>query len=214
MEPELKIGQRIQVRLAYTEDEWYSSRVEDLEEEIIVIGAPLKGGAIVPIHPGELVEGFYSQHDGFFVFQAEVADRRLEPVPVLLLRRPDSVRKVQRRRHFRLPVVLPVYYEVTGAESTLKGSTLDLSGGGLSISMAEPLASGQELQLKLELPDGFAINAKGRVVSCTEVEAAVKPRRYSAGIQFLGLSPQMEERIIGYIFQEQRQRRWREAGRW
>ncbi|MGE5509298.1 MAG: flagellar brake protein [Chitinophagales bacterium] len=214
MGPDLKIGQRLQVRLAYTDDQWYSSRVEDLGDEVIVIGAPLKGGAVIPIHPGELVEGFYSQPDGFFVFQAEVLERRLEPVPVLLLRCPDGIRKVQRRRHFRLPVVLPVYYEVKGAETTLKGSTLDLSGGGLCIATGQPLKPGQELQVKLELSDGTTITAAGRVISCAEVENAPKQRRYSSGIQFVDLPAPVEERIVSFVFREQRERRWREAGRW
>jgi c-di-GMP-binding flagellar brake protein YcgR len=73
---------------------------------------------------------------------------------------------------------------------------------------------GQEVDLKLELPDGTAVTAKGRTISCTEVPDAPKQRRYSSGIQFVNLPSPVEERIVAYIFQAQRERRWREIGRW
>ncbi|MDI6870483.1 MAG: flagellar brake protein [Bacillota bacterium] len=210
----LRIGQRIQIKTADSEDEWYSSRVEDLTGETVTIAAPIKAGAVVSLPPGTLLDCHFPRDDAFYAFQAEIIQRRHLPVPVLVLRRPETVQRFQRRRLFRLPVVLPVLFKVAGSGTVQKGSTLDLSGGGVCLVAPELLAVGTELELALDLPDGFHLAARGRVVKATECEGEKGPSRYAHGVEFLDLPLPVQERIVSFVFAEQRERRRREAGRW
>lgn len=210
----LQIGKRLQIKVAYSEADWYSSRIEDLTGTEITIGAPIKGGELVPISPGTLLDCQFPQDDAFYAFQAEVLQRRTKPLPVLILRRPESVQRFQRRRLFRLPVVLPVTFTVAGAEDNpYKGQTLDLSGCGLSFVLSDPLELGVDLQLNVALPDGHVVVATGRVVKAQQVEIP-GGARYVYGVEFRDLPVTTQEQIVAYIFAEQRERRRREVGRW
>lgn len=208
----LKVGLKMQIRPAYSDQDWYTTKVEDLTDTMVTIGAPLKGGEVVPISVGTTVDCQFPRDDAFYVFQAEVIQRRFQPLPLLVLRRPDSVQRFQRRQMFRLPAVLPVQYAVAGAAQ--KGSTVDISGGGFCLSAPQPLEVGTELEAQLSFPDGYVLKAKGRVVKATQVDGERGEKRYLHGIEFLGLPGSLQERIVAFIFAEQRERRRREVGPW
>lgn len=210
----LKIGLRLQVRAADSEDEWLSSRVEDLTEETVAIGAPFKGGELVPLSPGTRVECQFAKDDAFYAFRTEIIQRRLQPIPILVLRRPMEVQRFQRRNLFRLPIILPVSFTVAGSEDIRKGTTLDLSGGGMCLAAPERLAAGTELELTVSLPDGYRLVSKGRVVNSSEGQADKGQKRYAHGVEFIDLPIPVQERIVSFIFNEQRERRRREAGAW
>ncbi len=211
---ELEIGQRIQIKVAYSEADWFPTHIEDLTETEIVIGTPIKAGELVSIATGTMLDCQFPRDDAFYAFQAEVLQRRSQPLPVLVLRRPESVQRFQRRRLFRLPIVLPASYTVPGRESKpQKGNTLDISGGGLCLVAPERLELGTETDVRVSFPDGSVVRAYGRVVKVSQV-AGEGPTRYAHGLEFRDLPAAVEERIVSFIFAEQRQRRRREVGRW
>lgn len=208
----LQIGQRIQLKSATSEDEWYPSRVEDLTEATVVVGAPLKGGAVVLFPVGGALDCQYAKDDAFYSFHTTVLERRRHPLPVLVLRRPDAVRRLQRRQMYRLPVVLPVVYKPVGSEEAHKGNTVDLSGGGLCLASDQRLERGTELELSFSMPDGCEITGRGRVVLVNEGRDGQGPPRYLHGVAFQELPEAVQERIVSFIFAEQRERRRRQAG--
>lgn len=210
----LKIGQRMQIKPAYSDNDWYSTRVEDLTETAVTIGAPLKGGSLVPISIGTMLDCQFPRDDAFYAFQAEVIHRRAFPLPVLVLQRPESVTRFQRRQMFRLPVVLPVCFVPAGGGETEKGNTLDISGGGVCLSAGRPMDLGAELKLTINLPDGTTLAAKGKVVKVIEVAGERGEKRYVHGMEFLELPVSVQEKIVTFIFAEQRERRRREVGPW
>ncbi|HHW13829.1 MAG TPA: hypothetical protein GXX28_02710 [Firmicutes bacterium] len=208
----LQIGQRIQLKAATSDNEWYPSRVEDLTEATVVVGAPLKGGVVVPFPVGGVLDCQYAKDDAFYGFQTTVLERRRHPLPILVLRRPKTVQRFQRRRMYRLPVVLPVVYKPVDGEETHKGNTLDLSGGGLCLATDERLERDTELELSFALSDGYAVEARGRVVLVNESRDGQGPPRYLHGVAFRELPEAIQERIVSFIFAEQRERRRRQAG--
>lgn len=210
----LKVGQRLQIKPAYSDGEWYASRVEDLGDTTVTIGTPLKGGALVPISIGTTLDCQFPREDAFYAFQAEVVNRRAFPLPVLILRRPESVTRFQRRKMFRLPAVLPVSFVPVGGGETGKGNTLDISGGGICLSASQPMEPGAELETTVSFPDGSNISARGRVIKVAEVAGERGEKRYVHGIEFLDLPIPVQEKIVAFIFAEQRERRRREVGPW
>jgi c-di-GMP-binding flagellar brake protein YcgR len=210
----LEIGLRLQIKAAHSENDWYSSRVEDLTEETVTIGVPIKAGVLVPLPPGSQIDCQFPKDDAFYSFRSTIMQRRHQPLPVLILRRPVEVQRFQRRKLFRLPVVLPVSFAVEGREGGQKGTTLDLSGGGVGLVAGEQLAVGTGLEVRLSLPDGYHLVAKGRVVKSVEGQADKGQKRYVHGVEFEDLPLPVQERVVSFIFNAQRERRRREIGGW
>lgn len=210
MREALEVGQRLQLKLADSDNEWYSTRLEDISETELAVGTPLKGGAIVPFRAGSVLDCQFPRDDAFYAFQSEVLRRIELPFPMLIIRRPASYQRFQRRRLFRLEMVLPIEYRVAGRQAAQKGTTVDVSGGGLCFVAPERLDTGTELEIQFTLPSGLGVKAHGRVVKVSEVEGA-NTRHYSHGVEFLGLSPAVQEQIVSAIFAEQRERRRREV---
>lgn len=97
-----------------------------------------------------------------------------------------------KRKFLRLPVESRIFIEL---ESPLVGragtgrlaacKTLNISRGGLQVSLAEPVPVGAILQICVELPDsGRPLYLAGEVRWCRPGEAQPE-REYTAGFQLL-----------------------------
>lgn len=212
MAPHIKIGQRIEIKDPLSLGDWYSTRIEDITETSMAIGAPMKGGVLVPIAVGSTVVAQFPQEDAFYSFSSELLQRRTGDLPMLVLRRPTQFDRVQRRRLYRLQVNLDVVYTVAGAKEGKKAVTVDISGGGVCLTAAEKVEPGLELDLEILLDRAGSITAHGCVVKCSELDTAGGKPRYSLGIEFMNLPGPVQEQIVSFIFAKQRERRQREMG--
>lgn len=88
------------------------------------------------------------------------------------VQRPDVVRAVQGthllilhelRRYVRVPIVLEVSMDIGGGVRHA-GLTRDISYGGLSISTWENIYPDADVETSFTLPDGSAVQVRGRVV--------------------------------------------------
>jgi len=82
---------------------------------------------------------------------------------------------IERRKHPRFKVSVPVEVHAEGSTAPLHCATSDLSLGGCYIESMYPLPAGTCLDLKLEAGDTLLISAK--VVTCDP--------QFGNGIQFL-----------------------------
>jgi c-di-GMP-binding flagellar brake protein YcgR len=86
------------------------TRVEDVEDDLIIVGAPIHRGALVPIRVGtDLVIEFKStaiSQEGRFRNVAVVERRLTDPIPLLQLRLKGEWVKTQDRRFVRVPVFI------------------------------------------------------------------------------------------------------------
>lgn len=176
------------------------------------------------LHVGDLVTGiYYDDNDKVYMFNSMVIDRMVQNIPLYKLSVPKILRRIQRREHVRVPVTMPILYKElnfdkdpssgheesreheAGQDSWKKGMALDLSGGGMNISLDKPLEENQHILIQLNT-DGLELDVKGQIVrSYTEVVLGRVSHR--AGVCFVDLAEADRDRIIGFVFKKQRDMR-------
>ncbi len=95
------------------------------------------------------------------------------------------------RRTFRVAVSLPVEL-VTGVEQTVRATTLDVSCGGFSNMLGDPLREGQEVEVSLDMGEGARpLRSHARVASVVRRGEG----RYRVSFAFVGLAEPEVERL-------------------
>ncbi|MEW8977254.1 MAG: PilZ domain-containing protein [Symbiobacterium sp.] len=192
----------------------YPTYLEAVDEQTLRVAHPMYRSALLPVMPGDEVVVEYLEGGERVGFEATVLERSSGDMPTLVLTRPEpgAIRRLQLRNFVRLDVSLPVDYAPSGTrrpasegegEAELKsGRVVNLSGGGAQLLVEEEFPVGARLDLVLHLPDRV-IPAEAEVVRhITEPHAP--PR---LGVRFTAIEERDRERIVRYIFAEQRQRR-------
>ncbi len=133
---------------------------------------------------------------------------------------------LQRRQLFRINVSLPLTFQEVRLPRRIpwdrparekmfkdlrKGQgrvfhlarTRDISGKGLSLSHRTTLRVGSELLLLIRFPN-WVLQTAGRVTSVRH-----RADNVTAGVEFVGLSPRDQDRIVHFVFSEERRRRRR-----
>ncbi|OPZ84169.1 MAG: Flagellar brake protein YcgR [Firmicutes bacterium ADurb.Bin419] len=118
--------------------------------------------------------------------------------------------KIQRREFFRFDCCIPVNYrefefteEKTDQDKKFMDTvTRDLSGGGLCMRLKEPVEVNKLLECELYIPD--RVSFIGRVVRFTKYDSLQGSYRYEIGVVFEKIDKIGREKVISYIFQEQR----------
>lgn len=203
----LTIGQRLQVTW---KNRVYSSLLLDVGNTYLDIGVIQCLGEQIYLAPGALVTiGFGVPDRGYYRFNSTVIEEIAEPGPAVRLAYPTQIERVQQRKHYRLPVLIPFSFRVINdlkshrALITCQGHTVDISGGGMQFVSQEELKFGDHLEI--DMPEGLAL-ASGLVGTVLRTVDNFDGT-YQASIQFEGIDRQQEEAIIRFIFQEQVRRR-------
>ena len=214
----------------------YQSRVCDLTSETdLEIEMPMSGGKMVLFPVGaECYFVIYTQK-GMYQCQAAVQRRYKEGnlffLTVKLTKEPV---KFQRREFFRIDCLLPLqFYKLTenmakletteeihealkaGGENHLpcKGTTEDISGGGIRFSTDQMMENGEyllvEFCLKNERMDEM-FQLVSRVVNV--VEHPNRKNMYIHRVKFIFRDMKVREKIVRYVFEEERRIRRKEVG--
>src|ERR1700678_3395445 len=82
-------------------------------------------------------------------------------------------KKVQKRRFVRLDIVLPVKYRRYTGNPVFQanfnvGRTINLSVGGVKLSVSTPIPSGTKLDMEIEISDSIKPYVVGKVVGGEE----------------------------------------------
>jgi c-di-GMP-binding flagellar brake protein YcgR len=88
-----------------------------------------------------------------------------------------------------------------------RGTTVDVSGGGLCLASEAPVAVGQHLDLSLVLPTWPEIRLEllGQVRLVEAPEPGAEEKVFKLGVAFVGMSEIDRDRLVRYIFQKQRE---------
>ncbi len=200
-----------------------------------VIEMPVSQGILVPLKIGEHYIVTFFTGKGLYRCQAEVVDRFHEDsLPVAVVKFRSAFEKLQRRQYYRMECLLPLYFRVVTKEETLQilrdkqegtlmdrteeddtigtrnydGMALDISGGGVRFNSTFLAGAGKVilLQIPFDSPDAKELqNLFAKVLTATPV-----PNRsglYEHRVEFVLISNEERERIIRYIFLEERRRR-------
>lgn len=186
----------------------YNSRIEEINDDKMILALPFIGTVPVPIRAGERIVVYSATKDAVYGVVGEVIKRQLEPLPLLYVAITGNVERVQRRSYVRVPILLNVMYRIKGDEKIYTTYTKDVSGGGIKIVLPEPLRIRDILQVRLELPAPESpIDCEGEVV-WTDKEEILSGNKLEeilyAGVEFTLIDEKERERLIRFLFCYQR----------
>lgn len=217
---DLKVGLKLEVRecnlrdiqagnLLVSEFEW----AED--DKIFYIAVPIYRGRLYPVNIGTQMEIIFIMQDNLYSFVAKVLDRGIRNrISLLKMEALSEIKKIQRREFFRFECALPVTYRLVDTQNRgnpgendrklTKTYTRDLSGGGVCIRLKEKVDYGSILECELSLNDLNKIHFIGKVVRFTIYDKDMGIYKYEIGVSFEKINEKDRERLISFIFQEQR----------
>jgi len=126
-----------------------------------------------------------------------VAERHVEPDGrVRLILEPAlATDAVERRARARVPAKLPVQLLPKGESEWFKVSTADASTEGLRVLSRRQLASGTEIELRIDLSEETSINCAGRIVW----DRFIPDGRYELGLVFQRLPAAQKECLTHFL---------------
>jgi len=215
-----KINQKVELKVL--SGPWrgaYSTYIADLDSRTLSVAQPMVGGMAVPLPRNEEVElEFIIENGDRLHFTTRVLGHYVQVVPVITLAMPspDSVTRHQLRDFVRLDANIPLYYAIKPPASEglspdeedkrkvfHKSHTIDISGSGAQILFKESHPVGTMLDIVLQL-EGMNLPITAQIVRIVQ---QVKPKEVWLGVRFTKVEERYRERIIRYIFNEQRARR-------
>ncbi|MBE3592657.1 MAG: flagellar brake protein [Thermoanaerobacter sp.] len=199
----LQPGQKLRLGLNNSQN-MYSSQVQDISKNgTILIDTPVYSGHLVPVRIGSIVQIIYFTKQGLFTFYAKVLNRFSGKLALLEIMPISSVERLQRRQYFRLEKVIPFTYTISGGDEdrVYKGVIQDISGGGLRCKVDKKLEVGTIINCVFTLDQEVTVS--GKVVRYEEL----LEKGYEIGLCYVDIDEKVREKIISYIFEEQRKSR-------
>jgi c-di-GMP-binding flagellar brake protein YcgR len=173
------------------------SRVEDLYDEgTIVIANPSAAGADFTLAAGREILLEWSIKRGVAQQRAIVRDHVDVGVPGLLVEPLAEPEATQRRGFVRVDAMLPVEVERPDAGAPLRGTTLDVSGGGMRAAIPARLHDGESVRATIELPDDLCVNCVASTIRAVGTEVYA--------FEFEEIATADRERLIRFVFAYQR----------
>ncbi|WP_291636429.1 flagellar brake domain-containing protein [Clostridium sp.] len=205
---EFKLNKKLEILV---DEKYFNSNIQDVTEEYIAISIPTNSGEYIPLSKGTVIDVIYCEGENFYKFQSTVIGRKFENIPILLISKPKEIKKIQRRKYVRIPLIGTVKYKNLKNEPKTKPSTVenseylqailvDLSGGGLRVKVSEEIVLNDSLLVSLTVnkEDIFIVGQVMRIVKDDD-------GRNVCGLSFEFLDNITRERIIKYIFQLMRE---------
>lgn len=206
---DLKLNMRLEIGIMINQRmEYVPVRVEELSSENLTLSMPMWQGSLIPMRRRDKLAVRMFFRDSYFGFETTVLERRLQPVPVIVVNRPERIQPVgQRRGHVRVEAALTVSFRLLSDNnndfSAYLAQTINISAGGLLLATDIKLKTGQMLLLDLFLPEADGVSCKAKTVRVfTEADSPIKGR---AGLQYEDISEKDRDKIARFVFSRQRE---------
>jgi CheY-like chemotaxis protein len=187
--------------------EWsytYTPRVISQDDRKLEVESPMAVLDKEALSQGVAIVQF-TRGDGVYQFRTRI-EAAAAPKQSLYLRKPVSIRRLQRRKDRRVNVEGQVSLAFSpGRERevvprTLNGELYDLSNGGFSALLAQPPPVGEEASFQIALPTAnLTIVGQARVVRVGGVTVDRVPAVYRIGLEFTKLTPAMRQALSQWL---------------
>jgi len=168
----------------------------------------MKGSVIVPLLPGDTIKIIYTDNMAVYTFVSRVIQQNSEDMGTVVLGAPLEVKRIQRRNFVRLDCRLKVVLQKLNDKLAPDGEaftagTVDVSGGGMMFECDVLLNAGDVLQATLHLNDKDTVRGIGRVIRFAR-NSSKNRYGFSAGFEFTLIEETERDKIIRFIFNQQR----------
>lgn len=213
---DLSLGLKLELQLLGNDgrriDKPFVSEFEFAQDEnIAFIAAPITEGRLYPVQIGTIVMVSFIKENNLFEFEAVVLDRESKQnLAMLKIQQRGQIERIQRREFFRFDTCISIKFREINLRKLklesdgifIEAVTRDLSGGGLCIRLKEPVEVDRLLECELYI--GEKVSFIGKVVRLTKYDSPQGIYKYEIGVTFENIDKLTREKIISYIFQEQR----------
>lgn len=173
------------------------------EKGTLKIAMPSFKGRFVALPRGDFIYVTALSNKVVYTFSSRVIDygRDENNFLVMYVSIPSMVKRVQRRRFVRIPLVLNGVYTLPGDLREYKFMTRDFSAGGMLMCTKNVLSVGQPIFVNLDLGNIKLLQQKAQIVRTIGKNEATG--FYEYGVQFLDLSPELEKSLVVFVFQQE-----------
>ncbi|SHG57651.1 c-di-GMP-binding flagellar brake protein YcgR, contains PilZNR and PilZ domains [Thermosyntropha lipolytica DSM 11003] len=203
---DIRLNQLVEIEYPLEEGvEYLASRVEEIDGDYLHLAVPIRKGQLVPMHIGQKIKVCFTRDDESYAFNTSIVARRREPIPVLIVNKPDKLVKIQRRAYVRIPASIPINYRlIPQGQNFESGMTVDISGGGAFFLSQTKMERGQTLEVEICLPQ------RPKIVCQAEVKRVIPPEvggasSYKVAIEFKDITENQRDQIFNFIFEKQRE---------
>ena len=189
---------------------WFGGTIERSSEESLALRFPNRGRNR-PFDVGAEVHLDVVERGDVLSFESRVTGMMTtEESLIVEVHPPDSVTTMG-RKFFRLAWRVPVTILFDGMDKkdALSLETEDIGAGGIGLVSPARADVGQRATLTLHLGAKGDVDMRAWVVRSHQV-ALMEPARYRIGLVFEEMPIRMRDRLIGFIFEKQREIRRRE----
>ena len=219
-----------------------SQVLDILDDYRMNIAVPIEAGHLVPLEIGAKYEMSFLTISGLFICQCEITNRlkqnNIYYLSVLVI---SELKRDQRRQYFRLEKVMRLKYRVISElevrlryfmekkaykddrekrivseklaqleGAVLEGTIVNVSGGGLKFASDIKHEHGTILYVSFSMDEGIDIEAEARIIGVAEVENVRGRTEYRC--EFSKIKKEIREKIVRYVFSEERRQRQKENG--
>ncbi len=204
-----RLGDQLRI-WTHDKNDFHQSKLVEVSESNYYIEIPLHHRSHQPliIADNEPFSVQFNARDGSLcTFASKRLHTRAILTPVWEIGRPSlsEIAREQRREYVRVAVDLPV--SVTTRDGVCSsGLTRDISGGGLAavLPIHGQVKAGDVVDLRFQIPrDHTVIEVKSLIIRIIE---ANKRDFVVVSTQFLGIPESIRQRIIQFVFKQQRMR--------
>ena len=221
---------------------YQSQVLDILDDYRMNVAVPIESGHLVPLEIGSRYELSFLTNNGVYMCKCEVKNRlKSNNVFYLVLDIISEFKRDQRRQYFRLEKIIPLSYRVISElemrlryymekkaykddrekrivsekleqleGAILEGTIVNVSGGGLKFASNEKHEHGTILNVNFSLDEDIDIEAEARIIGVAEVENVRDRTEYRC--EFSKIKKEIREKIVRYVFSEERRQRQKENG--
>lgn len=203
---EFKIGDKLEIVLNINDDRGIKqvpliSQIEDYKESILFISIPLINGEPYKLKRNQKVKLIiYREDRGIYSFIGEIVSMEQNHIIMYGIKPISKIQKEQRRYYFRLQNRNKMIIKSREREQVETCYTVDLSGGGTKILCKSDFNKNEKVNCYINI-EGEIINVTGEIV---RKEKNITNNSNELGIKFININDNDRNKIISYIFKEQR----------
>ncbi len=169
-----------------------------------------QAATILPLlQPGIVTGAVVETYPNPYIFYPIIHSAPLSAQSGFWLKIPENpqVEVMQRRRHVRIPMVIPfnLEYSISGRSMAMQARTEDVSGGGMRFTSIRQFPKGQDLLILLAFnPSEPPLKLKAKVVFSVQNRLKKQPDDlYSTACQFADLTDAEEMILVRECFKRE-----------
>jgi c-di-GMP-binding flagellar brake protein YcgR len=215
-----KIGTKLEIEIPEINNNAsssnYSSQLIDIiDEKTISISAPMYEGRFKYLTIGlDLYVYFLNDNQDLLSFKAIVKGHRKNgPIEAFDITIHSEVKKIQRRRFYRLDEAVSCKYTIISEQlisidnldfsaanaDLINAFTKNVSGSGCCLVLDKPLDAGTVLDITFDLQAATSIRVLAQVI-----RSIPHNKKFEVGLNFLKIAPRDLDILTKFIFEKQR----------